>query len=169
MKMLLLLLTIGFSTELVGQQLTGTINFKEPINFVWMTARNLDRPDGTNNMSVRCDSSRQLINLRVNPNELYQIQISGLYEIDSVFYIKLAKDSVVRININYPPKICPYSKSTGRCPVTSHVDNVIPIVYGLLMGSEISEKLEKEEIRMGGCEVTDCDPNWYCKKHGIEF
>ena len=55
-----------------------------------------------------------------------------------------------------PPK-CPHCGST----------EVIPILYGY-PGDEMLEQLHRGEIALGGCCITDDQPNWRCKKceHG---
>lgn len=55
-------------------------------------------------------------------------------------------------------QICPYCNSS----------NVIPIVYGY-PGAELVEKSERGEVKLGGCVVTDNDPDRYCKDCGKEF
>jgi len=56
------------------------------------------------------------------------------------------------------PEACP------RC----HSSNVIPILYGMPT-SEAGEESDKGLIKLGGCDVSDDDPQWYCKDCGHEF
>ncbi|MGC4021839.1 MAG: hypothetical protein QM734_07865 [Cyclobacteriaceae bacterium] len=172
MKGLLTILTFFSFVNLWGQNVTGIVTFDEHsprlVNFVWIIAQNLDHAGKDNTVSVRSDTAGHF-NLKLKPNELYRISVSGAFEGDTIFNVKLKKDSTVYSNISYPPKTCPYAKSTAKCPVANHEDNVLPIIYGLLYGDEFATKLKNKEIVMGGCIVTDCDPNWYCKKHDIRF
>jgi hypothetical protein len=46
--------------------------------------------------------------------------------------------------------------------------NVIPIMYGYPT-SEAGDEAEKGLIKLGGCCVSDDDPQWYCKDCKKEF
>jgi hypothetical protein len=61
---------------------------------------------------------------------------------------------------------CKYDahKDDQTCPVCHKKNKVIPIIYGLPIG-----EMDTVNYRYAGCEITDCDPNWYCKKDKIEF
>jgi hypothetical protein len=58
---------------------------------------------------------------------------------------------------NYKP-VCPYSHRSG----------IIKIVYGL-PSAGMMEDAERGWVWLGGCEITGCDPKYYCKKHKVEF
>jgi len=173
MRLILTCLTIVISANLAGQQLRGKINYTRtnPVSsIIWVTATNINKPK-SKPLSVRSDSLGYF-NLFVNKSSEYQLSISGMFEPDTTFNIKLKKDSTVEIKIDYPPKICPYEKTklTGICPTGNHKDNVIPIVYGLVAGPKsFFRKVKKGKIELGGCVVTGCDPNWHCKTHDRRF
>lgn len=78
--------------------------------------------------------------------------------------VTIAENEIRRFNITHPG---PCIKAEKVCP-KGHTDNLISIVYGL-PGQRLMKKSEKGQIRLGGCIVTDCDPEWYCKTHKIEF
>lgn len=173
MKLILLCVTIVISSDLAGQLLRGKINYtrNNPIStIIWVTATDINQPK-SKPLSVKTDSLGYF-DLSVNKSSEYQLSISGAYEPDTTFNVILKKDATVEIKFDYPPKICPYerTKLTGICPTGNHKNNVIPIVYGLIMGSKsFFRKVEKGKIELGGCMVTDCDPNWYCKTHDRRF
>ena len=48
-----------------------------------------------------------------------------------------------------------------NCPKCNS-KNIIPIVYGY-PSLELSKEAEKGQVHLGGCCVTDNDPEWYCK------
>ena len=54
-----------------------------------------------------------------------------------------------------------------KCP-SCNTNNVVPIVYGM-PGSDLEEQEQRGEIILGGCIVTDNDPELYCKDCGREF
>ncbi len=74
---------------------------------------------------------------------------------------------------------CKYDKSAKdkKCPLCGREDNVIPIRYGLIAvivpkkGKHTLKNQNQviEEFFAGGCVVTYCDPNWYCKKDHLKF
>ncbi|MFA7326246.1 MAG: hypothetical protein WC121_06245 [Candidatus Kapaibacterium sp.] len=72
---------------------------------------------------------------------------------------------------------CQYNKADSICPVCSKIDKVIPIEYGYLVITKEeyekrNDKNQKEDLRTfksGGCEISGCDPFWYCKRDSISF
>jgi len=53
------------------------------------------------------------------------------------------------------------------CP-KNHTDSIIPIIYGM-PSEEMFIQADSGLVRLMGCEVSDNDENWYCKKHNISF
>ena len=68
---------------------------------------------------------------------------------------------------------CLYDHPAGYIPTCpkNHTDNIIPIVYGLVAtkGDTFIKNKKEEKVRYAGCVTTDCDPQFYCKQHEIEF
>ena len=56
----------------------------------------------------------------------------------------------------------------GICPKCNKTDQVIPIEYGM-PGPEMIELSEKGVIALGGGEVWDDSPKYYCKRDQIDF
>ena len=54
-----------------------------------------------------------------------------------------------------------------KCP-NCNSSNVIPIVYGM-PAPDLQEQAERGEVKLGGCVVTDEDPDLYCNDCGSEF
>ena len=80
-------------------------------------------------------------------------------------------NDTVNVKISYSLS-CKYDKSKENktCPVCKKEDQVIPISYGFI--AEISKKgedIKEKEYKSGGCVITGCDPNWFCKRDEIEF
>lgn len=83
----------------------------------------------------------------------------------------LKPNETVEIEIPYSLS-CKYDKSKKNklCPVCERKDEVIPIRYGLIVNNSKKDKGENtKEYKEGGCVITGCDPNWYCKRDEIEF
>ena len=98
----------------------------------------------------------------------YSIKISNLGNLDKeIQEVEVYKDSTTILNINYPP-FCKYYNSNKECPICKKEDKVIPIIYGL-PSNKMAKKAEKGKMILAGCEITGCDPNWYCKRDEIEF
>jgi hypothetical protein len=74
-------------------------------------------------------------------------------------------DSVTLIQIILPPP-CSYDKTSSNktCPICGKKNKVVPIVYGLPIGP-----LDNKRYYYAGCVITNCDPNWYCKRDKHKF
>ena len=81
----------------------------------------------------------------------FDVQISGSTKAN--FYLK---------------KFCKFRKNkTNICPVCKTNAGVQPIFYGLTTTTFM--KKNKKKYHFGGCELSGCDPNWYCQKDKTEF
>jgi predicted RNA-binding Zn-ribbon protein involved in translation (DUF1610 family) len=58
-------------------------------------------------------------------------------------------------------------KTKNVCPKCGS-SNVIPIIYGLPSYEAFLESKEGK-IKLGGCIVSDDNPNWHCKDCGHEW
>ena len=102
----------------------------------------------------------------ISPGE-YELEFSFVgYQSYVIPGLQVFNDSTVYLQTNYP---CPNSQNKSKkiCPF-GHSDEIIPIVYGLPTQRTL-ERAEKGRCELGGCMVTECDPQWYCKKHKISF
>lgn len=108
----------------------------------------------------------------------YSIKISGFGITDTVFNdVALYGDTSLTIVYSV---YCKFDRSAKdkTCPTCGKDDMVIPIRYGLLLAgvqkinrSETSEiqKPETLDYFPGGCVISGCDPNWHCKRDGLDF
>ena len=66
---------------------------------------------------------------------------------------------------------CKYDKNKKdrTCPKCRKKDQSIPIAYGLLVDTGKKSKQKEKEFFTGGCVISGCDPNWYCKRDKIKF
>lgn len=173
MKAILTLLITTLSLHSFGQVLDGAINFTKDshgYNIAWVTAKGIEQAN-TKSVTTKSDSLGRF-KITFEQSGQYRISINGPDEPDTTFNITVGKNETLKLTVNYPPKICPYekAKSTGICPESNHKDNVVPIIYGLIiMDKEFMKKVENKEVELGGCLVTTCDPKWYCKTHDRRF
>ena len=79
--------------------------------------------------------------------------------------IQLPVDTV--LIIAYPPPCIYKTEKPNRC-VDGHTDKIIPIIYGLPSKQTLG-KARKGKIYLGGCIVSNCDPNFYCTIHKREL
>ena len=57
----------------------------------------------------------------------------------------------------------------NKCPICESI-SIADILYGLPANSkDLSMALEKKRIVLGGCCVTDNDPEWHCNECGYEW
>lgn len=132
----------------------------------------------TNNStkSVYTDSSGNFEIQNVEPG-LNDLNIRFNWFDDSTLKeIYVSDDKITDLIINYD-SYCQYSKADSICPVCKKIDKVIPIEYGYIVITEeehknMFDKSLKEDLRTfksGGCEISGCDPFWYCKRDSISF
>lgn len=79
------------------------------------------------------------------------------------------KDSANQLSITYPPP-CKFNYSKNykpQCP-HNHSEGIVRIVYGYPT-SKTMEKAKKGLVHLGGCMVSNCDPQYYCTIHKVEL
>ena len=96
---------------------------------------------------------------------VYNLNIEPLgYRNKVITGVVITASEIRSFDLTFPG---PCIKSERICP-KGHTDGLIPIAYGL-PGRSLMKKARKGKVKLGGCIVTGCDPEWYCKKHQIEF
>jgi len=81
--------------------------------------------------------------------------------------IKIIENSTSFIKINLAQ--CQYDTfGSPRCPICNKTDEIIPILYGEPTNKSL-KRAKKEKIMLGGCVITHCNPNWYCKRDKVSF
>ena len=58
-------------------------------------------------------------------------------------------------------------ESSPICP-KNHTDSIVPIIYGM-PNEELFMQADSGLVWLGGCEITDDDKYWHCKKHNINL
>ncbi|TBW29949.1 carboxypeptidase-like regulatory domain-containing protein [Gramella sp. KN1008] len=156
----LLFIQAGFAQKgMIRGHIQDTVK-NEGVAFAKVLINELDRETGTD---VTGDFSFGDI-----PPGTYSLQVwiqdyPGR-EIDSIV---IAPDGITDISILFPPE-CNFNHNDMTCPVCNKKDEVIPIVYGLPR-EEIFKKAEEGKVKLGGCVVSTCDPQWYCKRDKKSF
>lgn len=79
-------------------------------------------------------------------------------------------DPNILLNINtmeeYQDAGLPLGEKT--CPVCRCSDEVVPVIYGM-PSYELFLEAERGLVRLGGCCVSEENPQWYCKRDDREF
>ncbi|WP_181309092.1 carboxypeptidase-like regulatory domain-containing protein [Rufibacter sp. XAAS-G3-1] len=83
--------------------------------------------------------------------------------------IVVSDGKTTKLNLKYPPPCgFVYAKNTQVKCIGGHTDNIIPIVYGLPTKRTMN-RAEKGLVRLAGCIISECDPQYYCKIHKLEL
>ncbi|HEY0751584.1 MAG TPA: carboxypeptidase-like regulatory domain-containing protein [Chitinophagaceae bacterium] len=95
----------------------------------------------------------------------YTIEINSPGSRSLIDTVRVHTSFETAVNLVYPIP-CEYVYKKGGVPacINGHKDQIIPILYGLPTPEGI-KKSKKGKLFLGGCEVTDCDPQYYCKIH----
>ncbi len=86
---------------------------------------------------------------------------------DTVRNVNVVANEVTTLNLGLPIGDCSGNKPKN-CPIDGSTSEVIPIIYGL-PGNKLMKKAERGKVRLGGCIVTGCDPQWYCERHNHKY
>ena len=103
----------------------------------------------------------------------YKILISGRGQssvIKDSILVGQGQKLVLNFKISGP---CLYDHPKDYIPTCpkNHTDSIIPIVYGLVAtrGDTFIKDKKDMKVKYAGCVTTECDPQFYCKEHDIEF
>jgi hypothetical protein len=98
--------------------------------------------------------------------DTYKLSIKAIGSRSVTFdSLAVSAGKTVQVNLLYPGP-CPYKEHSGIKPscFDGHKDKIIPVVYGLPKSSTL-KKAKKGKVYLGGCEITGCEPAYYCKIH----
>ena len=172
MKPLLTIALIFVTTLCFGQTQKAndalyklTIAYKPAVISIWTDTGMLRSSVNNGNISK--------ITYTDMPPGKYKIQISGqgqLTTINDNIVVSQGQNLVVSFTFHGP---CLYDHPTGYIPTCpkKHIDSIISIVYGLVItrGDTFVKDKKGMKVKYAGCVTTGCDPQFYCKKHDIEF
>lgn len=103
------------------------------------------------------------------PIGVYDIAIQAIgYRSEKLTNVAVS-NATPKLTIPFPGP-CKYIYSKGKRPscIGGHTDHIVPIVYGL-PNKRTMRKAEKEQLYLGGCQLTGCDPHYYCLVHKVEL
>lgn len=96
----------------------------------------------------------------------------GLFQKNYTLFasFNLRNDSVNEVVLQFPMD-CSYNTNglNSICPKCKKGDNVHPVIYGLFMPSSEAEADKMCVYYLGGCEITNCDPSWFCGRDKLFF
>jgi hypothetical protein len=103
------------------------------------------------------------------PIGTYDVDIESIgYRTETLTNVVISSDTLLP-TIPFPgPCKYIYRKDVQVACVGGHTDHIVPIVYGL-PGKRLMEKAKKEKLYLGGCQITGCDPKYYCLTHRKEL
>ncbi|GAB3306929.1 carboxypeptidase-like regulatory domain-containing protein [Hymenobacter tenuis] len=103
------------------------------------------------------------------PIGIYEVEIySPGYRDTTITSVRVVDNTVTPLNINFPIGCHVLNHENGRCPYCKKSDESIPIIYGF-PNKRMMDRAKRNKVRLGGCQLTGCDPQWYCKRDEREF
>ena len=170
MKTLIVTLFIFFGCSVSAQTASFTckLTFDYPPSEHILEDFSLKISGGLNARYLLMDNAETFSVSGLNADTI-SIHISDFGCTDTVIHnilLKPGEETVLNVHI---PSRCVYDKSENdnTCPVCGKKDEVIPVEYGLpiFKNARTQRKFEKNPtFYAAGCEITCCDPNWYCKR-----
>jgi hypothetical protein len=156
--------SIAFSQTLQGKVIDGKT--KQPISFAIMTLTSNHQQKQTE----MADEKGYFRFVNLKPDH-YSINFTAVGYDDTTFLVSAQNNDTI-INLVYF-KFCQYDESLRNktCPVCHKKNMSIPIVYGLPYSSKGKDptKGNEKKFLLAGCEISYCDPHWYCKRDKIKF
>ena len=114
------------------------------------------------------DSTGRFRVLNILPG-VYDVDINAIgYRTKSLSAVVVKADSAP-LALEFPGP-CQFIYSDKKLPscIGGHTDHFLPIVYGL-PGKKAMARAKAGKIYLGGCQVTGCDPKYYCPIHNKEL
>ena len=97
------------------------------------------------------------------PNGNYRIVVEQLGYKGKIEEDIVVNDSDLLLNFEYPKKCEFHKEKPGKC-VDGHTDKIIPIIYGLPSKATM-KKAKRGQLHLGGCEIWECSPYFFCTIH----
>jgi len=170
MQLFLIVLFLMVYSVASGQTLKGKIvdgKNNRPIS--WATL--ILHSKGGNRQVNIADLGGKFSFSRIDTSNDLEITFSAIGFRDTTFRsIAIKGDTTITlVYLHY----CQYDASikNKRCPTCKRKDNVIPILYGLpiAINNKDPAKDDGKKYILAGCEITGCDPHWYCKRDKTSF
>ena len=163
-SLLLLLSFTGKAQKLIEASYDVTLAYK-PATITILT-------DSSSSVPCEVNSAYSITYIDIKAGK-YKLKISGQGQPTTIrdsIIVGPGQRLVLKFKIDGP---CLFDHPVGYVPICpkNHKDNIIPIVYGLV-ATRIDEFVKNKKdmrVKYAGCLVSDCDPQYYCKDHNIEF
>ncbi len=167
MRLLITFSLLSISILIFGQTIEGIVIDK--IKNKKISGTDVQLISTINMFEALTDNNGKFKIIGVSPG-IYSIKISRIPFGDTTFHnITIKGDTKLTLDVH---KYCKYDASVHNktCPVCHKKDKAIPIMYGVPISTRgDSTKDEGVKFVTGGCKITNCDPNWYCKRDSIKF
>ncbi|MVN79261.1 DUF2012 domain-containing protein [Hymenobacter sp. HMF4947] len=113
------------------------------------------------------DGTFSLSNLPVGTYDLV-LEMIG-YRTERQIGVSITTAQAARLTIPFPGP-CPYTYPHHKLSVCmgGHTNHFIPIAYGLPT-ARMMQRAKQGKVYLGGCQVTGCDPKYYCPIHQKEL
>lgn len=102
------------------------------------------------------------------PTGTHQLKIECIGYRDTVMQVEIQPCRTTALIVNFPIGCHFRSHKGNKCPYCHKSDKAIPIVYGL-PSKRMMMLAEKNKMKLAGCQITGCDPKWYCTRDEKEF
>ena len=106
------------------------------------------------------------------PEAYYRLEFHSFESRSRRLYIdsvKVLNDSITNLKVIYPgPCRFVYSKDFKPVCPYNHTDKIVKILYGF-PSKKMMKEAKKGLIHLGGCIISDCDPQYYCTIHKKEI
>ncbi len=166
MKFRYILLFLFIYSNCFSQSLDGIIKdslhfekFSKPVFEVKLTAKQNRKTFFT---STNINGRFTFSNLE---NGEYELKILNEEYKNNIFNIIVSGTTNENLFVK---KYCSFNENKSNiCPICKSNKNVLPIFYGLTTTTFI--KQNKTKYHFSGCQLTGCDPKFYCKKDREEF
>jgi hypothetical protein len=170
MRLFIISLFLILHNVTLGQMLKGQImNGKNSKPISWGTLI-LHSKDGKKEVGM-ADLNGNFSFPEIDTSNIIEITFSAPGYQDTTFKNISVKGNttITLVYFNY----CQYDASLKNkiCPTCKAKDAVIPILYGLpiAQNGKAPAKDNGKKYILAGCEITGCDPHWYCKRDKIRF
>lgn len=102
------------------------------------------------------------------PAGTYQLKIECIGYRDTSMQVEIQPYRTTTLMVNFPIG-CHFRNQKGNtCPYCHKSNEAIPIIYGF-PSKRMMLLAEKNKLKLAGCQITGCDPQWYCRRDKREF
>ncbi|WP_177189681.1 carboxypeptidase-like regulatory domain-containing protein [Hymenobacter actinosclerus] len=122
-------------------------------------------PELKNGATSDENGSFRILNI---PAGTYQLKVECIGYQDTTFQVNVVADEVTALNVNFPIGCHVLNHKGKTCPYCHKSDEAIPVVYGM-PDERTLRRAKAGKLKLAGCNMTGCDPKWYCKRDEKKF